>query len=167
MFVYPMNKQSVKTILIPIDFTIASLYTLRQVLEHYETAQVKIVLMYADRLNDSISDLLFDSSYKKVLSLTSPEFQEALYILKNRFETIIHSIRIELFHGNNVNAFKNFIGGNHIDMIYIPKGYDLKLKANGFNPIPLIKKSRIPLQEIEWISRSNNTDPDQLNSLFK
>lgn len=162
-----MSEQSVKTILIPIDFTIASLYTLRQALEHYETTQVKIVLMYADRLNDSITDLLFDSSYKKILTYTSPEFQEALYILKNRFETLVQSIRIEMFHGNNVNAFKNFIGGNHINMIYIPKGYDLKLKSKGFDPIPLIKKSRMPFQEIEWISRSNNTDPDQLNSLFK
>lgn len=48
-----------KNILIPIDFTIESLNTLKFALEENKNEQLTVVLMYATHLSDSITELLF------------------------------------------------------------------------------------------------------------
>lgn len=155
-----------KTILIPIDFKIESLNTLKLTLSSIKNQQVNVVLMYAEDLTDSITGLLFYNPKKAIKSLLSSEFEEAISIIKNRYETMIDSISIELFHGYNANAFKNFVEAKKIDSIYLPKSYSLRLPTNGFNPIPLIKKSKLPYQEIGWETSTYTSEQVQLNALF-
>lgn len=146
-----------KTILIPIDFNPESLNTLKLALKENSISEVDIILMYSEYLTDSITDLLFYSADRIIQSHITFDFEETISILKNRYETSIKSIKIELFHGHNTNSFKNFIAAKQIDTIYIPKKYTLKLKKNGFNPVPFIKKSGVPVQEIEWDSNFFNS----------
>jgi hypothetical protein len=155
-----------KTILIPIDFKIESLNTLKLALNSLKSEHTNVVLMYTEYLTDSITELLFYSPKKIIKSLKSPEFEEAISIIKNRYETMIDSIDIKLFHGYNVNAFKIFVEAKKIDTIYIPKNYSLRTSQNGFNPIPLIKKSKLPYQEIEWETSTYTSEQVQLNALF-
>ncbi|MES2726816.1 MAG: hypothetical protein V4643_06915 [Bacteroidota bacterium] len=138
-----------KTILIPIDFQTASLHTLKVVLENNTNTHIRVVLMYAEYLSDSISDLLFYSHTKVITALNTPEFQEALEILKNRFEASLEKMEIKIFHGVNTNALNNFCKANNIEAIYVPKTYKLKTPNQAFNPIPLLRKTTLPFTEVE------------------
>jgi non-homologous end joining protein Ku len=71
-----------------------------------------------------------------------------------------------VFHGLNRNAFLNFYESQGIDLIYLPKEYKLKPHKNGFDPIPLIKKSKVEYREVAWTSKQDTTSKDELNHLF-
>lgn len=157
----------VKTILIPIDFSIESLNTLKYALEQNKQEKFKIVLFYAETLSTSISDLLFYSPIKRIQELSTPKFKDAIHIIKNTYESNIQQIRIELFHGYNKNAFLNFHEGFQIDLVYLPANYRLTPKQRGFDPIPLIKKSKVLFNEVNWSSDKRNSNDDELNQLFK
>lgn len=155
-----------KTILIPIDFSIESLLTLRIALTHHVEDRINVILMYSESLSDSITDLLFYAPQKKIKSLLKPEFEEALSIIKNRHETTINSLRIELFHGFNSNALKSFVAAKKVDIIYLPKNYKFKLLKKGFDPKPMFLKSKLSYIEIEWDVEKNVHNHHSLISLF-
>ncbi len=153
-------------ILIPTDFRVESLNTLKLAMNHLDTYEVEVVLMYSEDLGNSITELLFYNPKKIVESLRTIEFDQALSILKNRFESRIKSISYEIFHGYRVQQFENFIESKNIDSIFLPKNYQLQLPLNGFNSIPLIKKSKFTYQELDWISHKQTSSKFQLNTLF-
>jgi hypothetical protein len=155
-----------KTILVPIDFSVECLNTLKLALQKEEGNRVNVILIYSETLNSSISDLLFYKPLKQIKQLTNKEFDEAITIIKNRYESLIHIIRFELFHGKTTQAFKLFAEANKVDMIYVPKHYELTPLKNGFNPISLIRKSKMPFQEIEWNVDNYTFDPSQMSALF-
>ncbi|MES2616985.1 MAG: hypothetical protein V4613_03850 [Bacteroidota bacterium] len=156
-----------KTILIPIDFSIESLNTLKLALEQNKHEPLNVVLMYAETLSSSITELLFYSPGKTIQSLTSLQFNDAITIIKNTYESTLQLIRIELFHGFTKSALANFYEANKIDLVYLPMHYRLSIKKNAFDPIPLIKKSHIPYHEVSWNSNTRATNEDELNQLFK
>lgn len=156
-----------KTLLVPTDFSVPSLNALRLALEQVEEDQsVDVVLMYAEWLDDSITELLFYSPKKRIESLKSAVFEEALMILQNRFENRIASIRIELFHGYNTSAFHNFAQANQIDQVVILQDYTFKPAKRGFDPSPLIKKSKLPIQYLVWKDQGTYFEENQLQLLF-
>ena len=160
-------KRMVNKILIPTDFKVESLNTLKYSLEERKQEKSSIILMYSAYNSDSITELLFYSPSKIVEALISPNFKDAINIIKNTYESSIHSFKIELFHGLNKNAFLNFYEAHGIDLIYLPKDYCLKPHKNGFDPIPLIKKSRVEYKEVAWTSDRPTTNKDALTQLFK
>lgn len=139
-----------KTILVPIDFRIESLNTLRFALEDNRHEKLNIILMYSEYQDNSITQMLFYSSEQRISKLSTQEFKDTLGIIRNMYETSINSLRIELFHGLNSNAFKNFHIANKIDLIVLPKNLSLQPHKNGFDPIPLIKSSKLEYTEIGW-----------------
>ncbi|GAB2649774.1 hypothetical protein GCM10027035_49680 [Emticicia sediminis] len=153
-------------ILIPTDFHVESLNTLKLAMNHLETYEVEVVLMYAQDLGNSITDLLFYNPKKLVESLRTKEFDEALSILKNRFETRIKSISYEIFHGYRVKLIEDFIDSKNIDYIFLPKSYHLQMSKNGFDTIPLIKKSKLTYKELDWETGVYDSEELQLNALF-
>jgi len=157
----------VKKILIPIDFKIESLNTLKYSLEERKQEKSSVILMCSAYNSDSISELLFYSPAKILESLISSNFNDAINIIKNTYESSLLSLKIELFHGLNVNAFLNFYDAQGIDLVYLPKHNCLKTYKNSFDPIPLIKKSKVKYREVAWISKPDQTDKDDLNQLFK
>lgn len=156
----------VKTILIPVDFRVESLNTLKLALNQSNDNSIEIVLMYAEFLSDSISDLLFYSQEKIINARINPEFSKAISILKNRFENKIRRFEIEVFHGRNQSSLERFIKAHKIDEIYIPKTYVLKLSGPAFDPLPLLKKYQLPVYQIDWNQKQESSEEDQLNALF-
>ena len=153
-------------ILIPVDFKVASLKTLRIALEQETEPCVNVILINATYQDNSITNLLFYSASKTINQKMSKEFSDGLEMIKNHFENKIEEISIKLIHSNNSNYFSNFAFGNMVSKIYIPKSYSLKIGKQEFNPIPLLKKSGLPCIEIDWtIDKSNESE--QLSSLFK
>lgn len=153
-------------ILIPTDFHVESLNTLKLAMNHLETYEVDVVLMYAQDLGNSITDLLFYNPKKLVESLRTKEFDEALSILKNRFETRIKSISYEIFHGYRVKLMEDFIDSKKIDSIFLPKSYHLQMSKKGFDTIPLIKKTKLTYKELDWETGVYDSEELQLNALF-
>lgn len=154
-----------KTILIPVDFNVECLNTLKLALRRNEESVNTIVLMYPYQGSTSITDLVFNAPYKTIKTLKPREFDDALAIIKNRFARSIKRVKIELFTGHNVSAFQNFVEGNAVQEIYIPKSYQLK-PAKGFNPLPIISKAKLPVYEMDWDSNIIVYPLDQLGPLF-
>ncbi|GGD59993.1 hypothetical protein GCM10011514_24950 [Emticicia aquatilis] len=153
-------------ILIPIDFHVESLNTLKLAMNHLETYEVDVVLMYAEDLDNSITELLFYNPKKIIESHRTNEFDEAISILKNRFETRIRSISYAIFHGYRVRLIEDFMKSKEIDDIYLPKSYQLQMPKKGFDPIPLIKKSKLHYKELDWEAGVYDSEELQLNALF-
>jgi hypothetical protein len=156
-----------KKILIPIDFRVESLNTLKYALDDLKQEKSNIILMYSEYISDSITELLFYDPAKKIRELASSDFNDAIAIINNTHESSLHTIKIELFNGLNKNAFLNFYEAHAIDLIYLPKNYCLKPHKNGFDPTPLIKKSKVEYKEVAWASDRPTTNKDELTQLFK
>lgn len=156
----------VKTILVPVDFRVESLNTLKLALAQSNENSVNVVLMYAEILSDSISDLLFYSQEKIINARIKPEFLKAMAILKNRFENKIKRFEIEVFHGRNQSSLERFMKAQRIDEIYVAKTYNLKLTGSAFDPLPLLKKYQLPLSQMDWDQKQETSEEDQLNALF-
>ena len=157
----------VKKILIPTDFKIESLNTLKYCLEERKQEKSSVILMYSAYNSDSITEILFYDPTKIVEELLSSNFNDAINIIKNTFESSLYAIKIELFHGLNINAFVNFYDAHEVDLVYLPKDYSLKPFKNGFDPIPLIKKSKLEYREVAWTRENDLAYKDDLNQLFK
>jgi hypothetical protein len=156
-----------KKILIPIDFKIESLNTLKYCLEERKLEKSSVILMYSAYSGDSITEILFYNPGKIVEALVSANFNDAINIIKNTYESSFDSFKIELFHGLNTKAFLNFYDAHGIDIVYLPKDYCLKPYKNGFDPIPLIKKSKVEFKEVAWTRENDLAYKDDLNQLFK
>lgn len=155
-----------RTILIPTDFRVASLNTLKLALEAMDGEPVRVVLMHAAFLSDSISDLLFYSPTRFVEARSGEAFQEALEVIRNRFEGSIERLGIELYHGMHKNALLNFLQAQQVDLIFLPPPGWLKLDRSAFDPIPLLRKTGYPCYEMVWTPSSNLSEQAQLISLF-
>lgn len=153
-------------VLIPVDFNVESLVTLKVVLEQTSTTGLGVVLMYARHTDDSITDLLFYSP-SRIIKLEAPtEFMDALAIIRNRYESTLDNVSIRLFHGQTVAAFRAFAEANRIAEIVLPKTYGFKPADNGFDPIPLIRKSGLPQREVSWAAANTTVQMQQLFPLF-
>ena len=156
----------VKRILVPVDFKVESLITLKKALDVLEDTMVEATLLYAEHLNDNISELLFYSPKDKMEKMVPRVFHEALSIIRNRYENNLGGVFIEFFHGYGVGAMKNFIDANRIDMAFLPSGYRLKPMRNGFDPLPIIRRTGIPIQEVALMNGNPFTDSQHLSLLF-
>lgn len=155
-----------KNILIPIDFKTESLNTLKLAVQNSEKDEVHAVLLYAGLLSNSFTDLLFYSTRDMIKAHMHPEFEQALSIIKNRYENTLKSFEIKLQHSNNLASMRKFLTNNNIDEIYIPKSYLLEPGDNGFDPTPLLRESHYPLYEMDWKCNANPQQKNQLDSIF-
>lgn len=154
------------TVLVPTDFQVESLNTVKLILEQTPTL-TNIVLVYPMYLSSTITDLLFYSPGKLIRQSVSQEFSSALEILKNRFESNLGTIRTELFHGSSNNAFTNFIQGQGVTHLAIPKTYVLKTGKDSFDLLPYIKRCGIPCTVLDWPPFQHHLSPkQQLQTLF-
>ncbi len=140
-----------KTVLVPTDFSIASLNALKSMLSNNTDCQYNIILIHGCYLNEGITDLLFYSRKKALDNLCTKEFNEACDIIKNKFGNQILNIRKELFSGYNKAAFKNFVDANNIDEVCMLSNYKYDFsKKKSFDIIAYIKKSNLNISEIPY-----------------
>lgn len=156
-----------KTILIPTDFSIESLRLLRAAVQSADGDGIHVVFLHCTYQQDSIMSLLFFSKDSLIDSLTNEDYKDACRIIRNKYSSVIHSIRTEIFTGTTQAAFQNFLDGNKIDQSFIPKNYSLQLtNKNSFDSLPLIRKSKLPLTEVSWQQLESVPEKNQLAELF-
>jgi hypothetical protein len=157
-----------KTVLIPTDFTIDSLQILKKLLcNPNDELKYDIILVHGINLSDSISDLLYFSKKEIVEEMLSKDFDNALQIVKNKYNSIINSIRIELFSGYNGLAFDNFIEANKVDFAYIPNSYNYQLNnKKSVDIIPYINKSDLKVIHVEYETAEKTPEKGTIAEIF-
>lgn len=154
------------TLLIPIDFKVESLKSLKLVLNDNTHQKLNVVLVYAEKSSGSITDMLFYSPSKRVSELCSDIFIEALSMIKNRYDSVIGELRIEIFSGTTVGALKNFIDANRVDEIVSPSNYELEMPSRAFDVRPLFKGVSTPIKNVSWQNQKSLSVHEQLIALF-
>jgi hypothetical protein len=155
-----------KKILVPTDFRVASLHPLRLALELIEEQPVDVVLLYCQTLDDSITELLFYSSTRIIEDVSTADFEDAISILRNRFEYKIGTLQIELFHSHAQHAFDTLLATLGIDAIFIAQSYPLHLGKRAFDPRPYIEKCPVPHYKLGLGQQSDLSEADKLENLF-
>jgi len=157
-----------RTILIPTDYTVESLNLVKAALSKRSNGKkYDIILIHGIFLSSSITELLFLSKDKIIESLSNPEFDEACEVLRNKFDSQINSLRKDFFSGSWQSAFNNYVEGNRIDEAFIPSNHSLKRTSKkSFDIIPYIKKSDIPVNEVDWNSSHAIPEKGRLAEIF-
>jgi hypothetical protein len=155
-----------KTIVIPTDLKVESLNVLKHALAN-NNERVNIILLYAENVSNSIQDLLFYSPSKIINKAASQSFYDGLAIIKNRYDTHINSLRIEVLHSDSKNLLKRFIEANNISQVVLPQSYELVKSKNGFDLVALLKTCTVPVEEVLWESKVSVSELGRLDSLFQ
>jgi hypothetical protein len=156
----------IATILVPIDFRVASLNTLKFALEMTGERPVRAVLLHASHLSDSISDLLFYSPARIIREKMTDGFRDGLQVIKNHYADWLVEVEIVACHSENVSVVRQFLATHRVDCIFVPRPGCLDLDSDCFDPIPVLKRSGIPCEELEWTRPPNPRQRFLLTSLF-
>lgn len=156
-----------KTILIPTDFTVQSLNVLKAVLNQNNTKQeYDVILLHGFNSTDSIRDLLFFSKPQQIASLMNTEFEEAYEVIRNKFDSQINSLKIDLFSGYNSSAFNTYMEANGVSEIFTSDRKPKFAHKNSFDLARFINKSRINTTIIESVSKSSVPERGKIAEVF-
>ncbi|MGV3697789.1 hypothetical protein [Flavobacterium sp.] len=156
-----------KTIVIPTDFTVQSLNVLKTVLNQYPSDEkYNIILLHGFSLSDSIRDLLFFSKPSQIHSLMNSEFEEAYEVIRNKFDSQIGSLKIDLFTGYNVSAFNTYLEVNGVEHIFASDRKPEFGHKNSFDLSRFIHKCRIDATIIESVSKSSVSERGEITEVF-
>lgn len=154
-----------RTILIPTDFTSTPLLLLKHAaLSSHE--KLEVIFMYSTFVSDSITDLLFYSPQKVLQQATPKEFQEGCAIMQNKYPEKIINIRYEIFHGTNGNAFRVLTELNKVDQVFIAADMPFRVQRNEYNPIKLILRSGVAVEEVSMQSVKPVREKDLIAQLL-
>ncbi len=104
-------------VIIPTDFTVASLNFLIAFLQKNSDKKNQIVFVHGYQTPESITELLFFSKTKVLKNLETQAFNDALLIIKNRFSSSLESISFELLTSNNKNYLTRFLEFQNANLI--------------------------------------------------
>lgn len=156
-----------KTIVIPTDFTVQSLNVLKAVLtKNQAKEQYDVILLHGFSLNDSIRDLLFFSKPQQIAALMSTEFEEAYEVIRNKFDSQINSLKIDLFTGYNSSAFNIYMSANEVDEIFTSERKQKPAHKNSFDLSRFIAKCHVNKTIIETVSKNSIPERGKIAEVF-
>ncbi len=133
-------------ILIPTDFSTASVKLAEQALQTVNVNSVNIIFFHLFELPYSEFELLDPARKKPYANAMTDSFRQSCKQLKEQHSRSIGSVCFKFLEGNSAPLFRNFADANEIDMIYCPEHYSFtpvhKLSAD---PRPVFKKSGISI----------------------
>lgn len=137
-------------ILVPTDFSPASVGLAMQSVKALNRP-VNIILFHAFKMPYYYQDLV--RAAPPYTSLISDGFRQACKQLKDRYPRMIGIISFKCMRGETAAVFRHFTEANDIHFIVCPKDYQYnKVHEDSINPIPLFRKSRLPLVDILDVS---------------
>jgi nucleotide-binding universal stress UspA family protein len=133
-------------ILVPTDFTPASLKLAENALRNGSFEKCNLILFHAFALPSSPFDLLGASSSNPSGELMTEKFRQACKQLKDDYPQKVNKIVVRCMTGDTRAVFRNFAEANDIDLIYCPDEYVFKpAHARSVDPVYLFKKCGIPV----------------------
>ncbi len=133
-------------VVVPTDFSIPSLDIIHNVVAKYPDERINIYLIHALRSSNSISDLLFISKRLNVGNLYDQDFMDACEIIKNKYESVLARIKIEIYYGESRKYLKSFLEHRNICAVFFAKTYRFKeISAHSQDMHLLFKNAAVPL----------------------
>ncbi len=157
-----------KTLLFPTDYSIESLTLVKAALPQLDSKfSYELLLVYGHMGSDGIVDMLFQSRSKQIAALSSPAFEEALAILKNKYGSLIAGIRKDIVSDYGQRAFNNYLEANEVDIAFVPENTNLIGKRkNSLDLVPMIQRSKVEVITLEVEDVSYNVERGKLAALF-
>jgi hypothetical protein len=135
-----------RNVLIPTDFSVASLELADKTAQTLEGESLNIILFHAFEIPFFVVDMLDIRSKLPYADLVTEPFRNACKRVKLQHSKTIHSIVIRHLYGSTAAVFRNFVDANDIDLIVCPDFYVFQAVHKGsVNPVPLFKKGGVPL----------------------
>lgn len=131
-------------ILIPTDFSPASLQLAEQAIQALGIRSANFVLFHAFDMPSSEFELLAPGRPKPYADVLNDNFRQACKQLKDQYPKAVQKICLKCMEGNNSRIFRNFVDANEIDIIICPDEYVYKaINKLSVDPRPLFSKSGV------------------------
>lgn len=133
-------------VLIPTDFTQASLQLAAQALDALNVSPVNIILFHAFEQPQTEFELLSPTRPRPFANLVTEDLRQACKQFKDKHSTKVQKIYFRFLEGETAPLFRNFIDANEVDLIFCPENYvPVKVHNLSIDPRPLFKKAGVPL----------------------
>ena len=133
-------------ILVPTDFTPASLKLAENALNSGNYGKCNLVLFHAFEMPSSPFDLLGAYHRDPSSELMTENFRQACKQLKDDYAKQVNKILVRSMAGNTRAVFRNFVEANDIDLIYCPEDYSFQaVHPRSIDPCYLFRKSAVPV----------------------
>lgn len=109
-----------KTILLPTDLSIQSLYPVHDIVKEANGESLEIIVVHFLSLSTSISDLL---TTRDPYSEIPGHFTEAYQSLRNKYQDVIGKLTFKFVYCNTTRYLNNFIEGNNVSTVYLLENY--------------------------------------------
>ena len=136
---------TMKTLLIPTDFTQQSIQSIPALVHQYYPEKVNVVLVHMLKITDSLSELLMLSRRSVEYRHIPDNFYTRCTELQNKHSHLINHIAINFFYGSTVAVFNNYLEANEVDAIVRPHDHYQLLFKNSIDPKMLISKCSIKI----------------------
>ena len=133
-------------ILVPTDFTPASLKTAELAIKESGESNINIILFHAFEMPSNVFDLLGSGYKEPAQELLNEPFRQACRQLKNDYSKQVGKITVRCMNGNTKALFRNFAEANDVDIIFCPSNYSYtKIHTRSLDPQVFFKKSGLPV----------------------
>jgi hypothetical protein len=137
-----------RNVLIPTDFSVASLELADKTAQSLEGETINIILFHAFEIPSFESDLFDIRGKLPYADLVTEAFRNGCKRVKLQHSKTIRSIVIRHLYGNTAAVFRNFADANDIDVIVCPDFYVFQAVHPGsVNPLPMFQKGGVPLMK--------------------
>ena len=148
-------------ILIPTDFSLASLNAIIGLVKKHPEERFNISLVHFFKLSDSESELLMLARRSREYTHISQEFEDQLNDIRTNFPQQIARVHTEFFYGNTVAIFKNYLEARNIETIVCLDCHNYnQLTKNSLDPQMLVKRSGCKLINITQAPARPQIDED-------
>lgn len=143
-------------ILIPTDFTPASLQLAEKAINALDIKNASIVLFHAFELPTSEYELLSPGRQKPYAALMTDNLRQLCKQFKDQHSKAVSKICFKFMEGSSTRLFRNFVDANEIDLIICPDEYQyIPVHRQSVDPRPLFRKSGIKVIR-EFSARKRN-----------
>jgi len=134
-----------KTILIPTDFSAASLQLIEETIRFFRPEPVDIVLFHAFTMPSSMQDIA-TSADKPHLQVMNEHFRKGCKRIKDRHHQHVQNICFRYMYGDTKAVFRQYLAFNKIDQIVYPSTLVLQsVHARSIHPGKLVKNCGTPV----------------------
>lgn len=165
---FAIKLETMRKILIPTDFSVASLQLIEYAVLNFPNTKLEIILVAGYKLPDTRWAIIHFNEREQVRKLVKDRFIIAKRRLVTEHKKNIGKLSFELFTGANSFAFQNFLDQLNVEDAIIPKEKSLYCSENKwFDTTKLIKHNvknviQVPLEIKEKMLQNKSS----LISLF-
>ncbi|WP_276481747.1 universal stress protein [Paraflavitalea pollutisoli] len=137
-----------RNVLIPTDFSVASIELVDKTAQTLEGESLNIILFHAFEIPFFVSDVFDLRGKLPYAELVTEPFRNACKRAKLQYPKTIRSIVIRHQYGSTAAVFRNFVDANDIDLIVCPDFFVFQSVHTGsVNPVAMFQKGGVPMMK--------------------